>query len=117
MTLLAREGQHALCIAARKFANLVPFGCWWFVNVPSVTEEITNMRLDLLGPTFVPQHSDARVLEQLVFKWGRSRGWLGRVLGEHYAGLAASGGVVTADRVRRDLTAMLGQGFAMPRRV
>jgi hypothetical protein len=116
VTLLAREGQHALCIAARKFANLVPFGCWWFVNVPSVTEEITNMRLDLLGPTFVPQHSDARVLEQLVFKWGRSRAWLGRVFGDHYADLAASGGVVTAARVRRDLAAMLGQGFAMPRR-
>ena len=116
VTLLAREGQHALCVAARKFANLVPFGCWWFVNVPSLTEEITRMRLDLLGPTFVPQHSDARVLEQLVFKWGRSRAWLGRVLGDHYADLDASGGRLTAETVRRDLSAMLGQGFAMPAR-
>jgi len=116
VTLLAREGQHALCVAARKFANLVPFGCWWFVNVPSLTDEITRMRLDLLGPTFVPQHSDARVLEQLVFKWGRSRAWLGRVLGSHYADLAASGGRVTAETVRRDLTSMLGQCFAAPQR-
>lgn len=27
-TYLARENQHELCIAARKFNNLMPFGCW-----------------------------------------------------------------------------------------
>lgn len=112
VTLLSREGQHALCVAARKFANLEPFGCWWFVNVPSVAREITAMRLDLLGPNFVPQHSDARVLEQLLSKWERSRRWLAAVLGDQYADLAAAGGVVDEARVRRDLIAMLGRGFA-----
>ena len=34
-TLLARENQHELCVAARKFSNLMPFGCWWFLNNPS----------------------------------------------------------------------------------
>ena len=51
-----------------------------------------------------------------MFKWGRSRAWLGRVLGDHYADLDASGGRLTAETVRRDLSAMLGQGFAMPAR-
>ena len=30
VTVLSRENQHELCVAARKFANLMPFGCWWF---------------------------------------------------------------------------------------
>ncbi len=34
VTLLAREDQHPLCVLARKFANLMPFGCWWFLNNP-----------------------------------------------------------------------------------
>lgn len=111
VTLLAKEGQHALCVAARKFANLTPFGCWWFVNVPSVAAEMTAMRLDLLGPSFVPQHSDARVLEQLIFKWGRTRAWIGAVLADRYADLAACGRPVTEAELRRDLTTLLATGF------
>jgi hypothetical protein len=48
-TMLARENQHALCVAARKFRNLHIFGCWWFLNNPSLIEEITRMRIELLG--------------------------------------------------------------------
>lgn len=72
-TVLALENQHQLIVAARKFANLTPFGCWWFVNNPSTIESITRMRFEMLGPTFIPQHSDARVLEQLIYKWAHSR--------------------------------------------
>src|SRR5262245_22811685 len=35
-TYLSRENQHALCVVARKFSNLMPFGCWWFLNNPSI---------------------------------------------------------------------------------
>ena len=52
--MLSRENQHELCVAARKFANLMPFGCWWFLNNPSIVSEITRERLELLGPTFIP---------------------------------------------------------------
>ncbi len=72
-TFLSRENQHELCVAARKFNNLMPFGCWWFLNNPSIVSEITAERMELLGPSFVPQHSDARVLEQLVYKWQHAR--------------------------------------------
>jgi len=49
VTMLSRENQHELCVAARKFANLMPFGCWWFLNGPGLVREITAMRTDLLG--------------------------------------------------------------------
>jgi len=64
VTVLARENQHELCVLARKFRNLHIFGCWWFNNIPEVMDEITRMRLELLGTSFTAQHSDARVLDQ-----------------------------------------------------
>ena len=66
VTMLAREDQHELSIAARKFPNLFLFGCWWFLNVPSLIEEMTRMRFELLGTSVLPQHSDARVLDQVI---------------------------------------------------
>ena len=60
-TILARENQHEACVLARKFRNLHIFGCWWFTNVPSLVQEITRMRLELIGLSFTPQHSDARI--------------------------------------------------------
>src|SRR5207248_4150352 len=68
VTILSRENQHELCVSARKFNNLMPFGCWWFLNNPSIVSEITRERLELLGSSFIPQHSDASVLEQLIYK-------------------------------------------------
>jgi len=68
VSVLSRENQHELCVYARKFANLMPFGCWWFLNNPSVVEEMTRERLEMLGTTFIPQHSDARILEQVIYK-------------------------------------------------
>ena len=73
ISVLSRENQHELCVYARKFANLMPFGCWWFLNNPSIVEEITRERLEMLGATFIPQHSDARVLEQVIYKWRNTR--------------------------------------------
>ena len=60
VTMLARENQHELCVTARKFGNLMIFGCWWFLNNPSLIEEIERMRIELLGTSFIPQHSDAQ---------------------------------------------------------
>jgi hypothetical protein len=74
--VLSRENQHELCVYARKFNNLMPFGCWWFLNNPSIVEEITRERIELLGASFIPQHSDARVLEQVIYKWRNTRATL-----------------------------------------
>lgn len=107
-TMLARENQHALCVAARKFRNLHVFGCWWFMNNPSIIEEITRMRLELIGLSCTPQHSDCRVLDQLIYKWGHSRPILAKVLADKYADLAATGWEPTRAEIERDVHGVLG---------
>jgi len=111
VTMLSRENQHELCVAARKFRNLMVFGCWWFLNTPSIIDEMTRMRFELLGTSFIPQHSDARVLEQVVYKWIHSRAIIGKVLAEKYADLSAAGWTVTEDEIHRDATDLLGGNF------
>lgn len=112
VTCLSRENQHELVVLARKFRNLHPFGCWWFTNTPQMIEEITTMRLELLGTSFTPQHSDARVLDQLIYKWRHSRDILGACLSRKYAALSASGWDPTDDEIQRDAGELLGGAFA-----
>jgi hypothetical protein len=111
VTMLARENQHELAVAARKFGNLMVFGCWWFMNNPSLVAEITRMRVELLGTSFIPQHSDARILDQLIYKWDHSRAVIGRVLAEKYAELARAGWPLTREEVRRDARLLLRDNF------
>lgn len=110
-TVLSRENQHELCVAARKFNTLMPFGCWWFLNNPSIVSEITRERLELLGPTFIPQHSDACVLEQLICKWKQSRLVIAESLFERYERLLQSGRAVTREEILRDVTRMFSGTF------
>src|SRR6266550_1065466 len=110
-TFLSRENQHELCVAARKFSNLMPFGCWWFLNNPSIISEITRERLELLGTSFIPQHSDARILEQLIYKWQHSRDIIAESLCESYERLLQSGRAVTRQEIERDVTRMLRGNF------
>ena len=111
VTMLSRENQHELCVAARKFNNLMPFGCWWFLNNPSIVSEITAERFELLGPSFIPQHSDARVLEQLVYKWQHARAEISATLFETYARLLESGRPVSPKEVSRDVTRLFSGNF------
>jgi len=107
VTLLSRENQHELCVAARKFPNLMIFGCWWFLNNPSLIREITAMRLELLGLSFIPQHSDARVLDQLLYKWDHSKQIISQSLAEKYRGLLEAGWTLYDDDIRRDVEQLL----------
>jgi hypothetical protein len=90
----------------------MPFGCWWFLNNPSIIAEITAERLEMLGTTFIPQHSDARVLDQLLYKWPHARRVLSDVLVEMYVRLAQSGRRVTPEEVQRDVTRLFSGNFA-----
>ena len=110
-TVLARENQHELCVLARKFRNLHIFGCWWFTNVPTLINEMTRMRVELLGLSFTAQHSDARVLDQIVYKWKHSRQVLARVLTEKYADLVQAGWSPTTAEIQRDVQDVLGGDF------
>jgi hypothetical protein len=111
VTVLARENQHELCVAARKFRNLHPFGCWWFTNVPYLVEEMTRLRLELIGLSVTPQHSDARVLDQVIYKWDHSRRVIARVLVEKYSSLAQTGWEPTDAEIQRDVEDLLGGAF------
>jgi hypothetical protein len=111
ISVLSRENQHELCVIARKFRNLLPFGCWWFLNNPSIVEEITRERLEMLGTSFIPQHSDARVLEQVIYKWRNTRRTLAPVLANTYQLLADDGRVVTREDIRKDITRLFRENF------
>ena len=110
-TVLARENQHELCVLARKFRNLHIFGCWWFTNVPSVINEMTRMRLELIGLSVTPQHSDARVLDQIIYKWQHSRGIIADVLAEKYTDLAKTGWEPSTAEIQRDVKNLFGGAF------
>ncbi len=110
-SVLSRENQHELCVYARKFSNLMPFGCWWFLNNPSVVEEVTRERIEMLGTTFIPQHSDARVLEQVIYKWRNTRRTMSPIFANSYKLLAQDGWPVTPADIEQDITRMFRANF------
>ena len=69
------------------------------------------MRLELVGLSLTPQHSDARVLEQLIYKWSHSKAVIARVLADKYADLAQAGWEVSDEEIRRDAGNLLGGAF------
>src|SRR4030095_16120300 len=110
-TFLSRENQHELCVAARKFSNLMPFGCWWFLNNPSIVGEITRESLELLGTSFLAQQSDSRILEQMVYKWLHSRRVIAEALYESYEQLLRCGRPVNRSEIERDVQRMFAGNF------
>jgi hypothetical protein len=109
--VLSRENQHELCVYARKFSNLMPFGCWWFLNNPSMVEEITRERLEMLGTSFIPQHSDARIMEQVIYKWRNTRRSLAPVLANSYRLLAEDGRAITRADIEHDVQRLFRTNF------
>ncbi|WP_159886527.1 glucuronate isomerase [Paenibacillus puerhi] len=111
VTMLSRENQHELAVTARKNRNLLVFGCWWFLNNPSLIEEMTRMRLELLGGSVIPQHSDCRILDQLIYKWDHSRTIIAKVLCDKYGDLFRAGWRLEEEEIRRDIANLLGGAF------
>ena len=69
------------------------------------------MRLELLGTSFIPQHSDARVLDQLVYKWEHSRKVIGGCLREKYEALHDAGRAVSGSEIERDVRLLMQENF------
>ncbi|MFC5531349.1 glucuronate isomerase [Cohnella yongneupensis] len=111
ITMLARENQHELAVLARKFRNLMVFGCWWFLHIESMVREMTEMRLELLGLSVIPQHSDCRIFGQLLYKWEYSRRIIAQTLIQKYTRVLETGWTVTEDDVRRDCADLFGGNF------
>jgi hypothetical protein len=73
--------------------------------------EITRERLELLGQSFIPQHSDARVLEQLIYKWKHARKQIADALYDSYEQLLQSGRAVTPKEISRDVDRLFSGNF------
>ena len=69
------------------------------------------MRIELLGTSIIPQHSDSRVLDQLLYKWNHTRTVLEKVLTDKYADLAATGWTVTTQDVKQEVERLLKGNF------
>ena len=111
VTMLSRVNQQELCVCARKFGNLHVFGCWWFCNNPSIVEEMTRQRLEMLGANVTLQHSDARVLDQIIYKWRHTRQVVAKVLADKYADAHQAGWRFTGEEIARDVRRLLGGAF------
>jgi hypothetical protein len=111
ITALSRENQYELCVMARKFRNLHLFGCWWFTNTPFLINELTSLRTELLGLSFTAQHSDARVMDQILYKWTHSRRVIGDVLERKFVDLLDTGWEPTEEEIRRDVGDLFGGAF------
>jgi hypothetical protein len=62
--------------------------------------------METLGLSFVPQHSDCRVLDQMIYKWTHSRGIIANVMTDKYMDIAAAGWAPTKADVERDIKQM-----------
>ena len=69
------------------------------------------MRVELLGFSFTPQHSDARVLDQIIYKWQHSRRIISHVLVDKYTSLAQTGWQISRSEVERDVQGLFGGEF------
>jgi len=69
------------------------------------------MRLELIGLSVTPQHSDARVLDQLIYKWQHSRRLITKVLAEKYQDLAQTGWELSDSEIQRDVKNLFGGSF------
>lgn len=110
-TFLSRNNQHEAAVLASKFRNLHIYGCWWFCNNPSIIREISLMRIEMLGTAFTAQHSDARVLDQLLYKWPHSRAVIANVLAEEYSKIYVSGWSPSREEIRRDIGRLFGASY------
>ena len=69
------------------------------------------MRLELLGTSFTPQHSDARILDQLVYKWTHSREIIADALTDKYQKAMQAGWRVKKKDIQRDVKDLFGGAF------
>jgi hypothetical protein len=65
----------------------------------------------MLGPSFIPQHSDARVLEHLLYKWAHAREIIAGSLSESYERLLTDGRRVERTEIERDVARLFAGNF------
>lgn len=111
LTAVAAANDEEVTAQASVFPNLHPAGVGARADAPAARELLCD-RLALLGATFTPFVSRARVLDQLISTWESARSVVRDVLTEHYRELADSGLGVSRLDIARDADALLGGAFA-----
>ena len=106
---LSLNDQHELTVLGRKHSNMRIFGFWWFMNQPTLIEMIMNLRIELLGFNFIPQHSDARVTDQLIYKWSHFKVILNKILFSHYSELILRGFKMSEEKIITDVNKLLSK--------
>jgi rhodanese-related sulfurtransferase len=74
-------------------------------------QSVTTMRLEMLGTAFTFQHSDCRVLDQLVYKWAHSRACLAKSMATEVLKMVESGASYTRAELRRDIGLLCGGSY------
>lgn len=103
LTCLNYSDHFKTIVLARKFQNLNLFGFWWFSNQESIIKNILNLRIEMLNNNFIPQHSDARVLDQLIYKWTDFRRYYTEVYSVKYKKLLELGCKLKVDDLERNV--------------
>ena len=65
----------------------------------------------MLGTTFIPQHSDARVLEQVIYKWRNTRRTMAPILANTYDLLSQDGRAVNVGDIQQDVKRLFRTNF------
>mgnify|MGYP001369623476 FL=1 len=77
------------------------------MNQPSLIKIILNLRIELLGLNFIPQHSDARVTDQLIYKWIHFKTLLSKVLYNHYNDIQIKNFKISENQISDDVSKLL----------
>ena len=107
VTHLSDISQYKLIVLSRKFSNLKLFGFWWFLNQKKMIKNILDQKINLLGLNFIAQHSDARVYEQLIYKWINFKEILSEIFYEKYILLQNDGFKISENQIVKDMNKIL----------
>lgn len=111
VTHLSNNSQYKLTVLSRKLPNLTLFGIWWHLNQDQYQKEILLNRISLLGFNFLPQHSDSRVSEQLIYKWENFKQIISEVLSKKYEMLDRMNYKINKKDIERDLNKLFHQNY------
>ncbi len=107
---VAPGNDEEISALAGVFPHLHPAGLGTRPDAPEAAAALAN-RLSLLGTTFTPFVSRARVLEQLISSWSGAREAVQTVLTGHYHSLVDAGLGISRLDVERDVRSLLGGAF------
>ena len=69
------------------------------------------MRMEMLGTNFTAQHSDARVLEQLIYMWKHSREAISVAVMKQHKKLIQAGWRITKGEIYEEVRSLLGGSY------